>query len=239
MAVCACSKTSGIVDEAEIARLCAEAPFEMPAVRLPEIPAYRVCLADFEGATPDGVTLNTEAFRQAIEALEAKGGGHLDVPAGIWLTGPIELKSCTGLHLDANAIIVFSTDEDLYPIIDTNFEGLDVRRCLSPINATGAHDIAITGKGIIDGSGDAWREVKRRKVGDDQWKALLKRGGFVPEDGKTWFPNEGYAKARATAGSLNYPDPSLDEQEIKTFLRPVLVSFREYSLRRARPEKFA
>ncbi|MBO4536207.1 MAG: right-handed parallel beta-helix repeat-containing protein, partial [Bacteroidales bacterium] len=96
----------------------------------------------------------------------------------------------------------------------------------SPIHAEGATDIAITGGGIIDGNGDAWREVKRRKVSDDQWKVVLRRGGVVSDDGKNWFPDEGYAKARATAGSLNYPDPSLDEQEIKTFLRPVLVSLR-------------
>lgn len=94
-------------------------------------------------------------------------------------------------------------------------------------NALGAHDIAITGEGIIDGNGDAWREVKRRKVSDDQWKLIKARGGYIPEDGKGWYPDEGYYKARLTAGSLNYPDPSLDEQEIKTFLRPVLVSLRE------------
>ena len=105
MSLCACSRTSGIVDEAAIARLCAEAPFEMPAPALPQIPDRSVSLADF-GGVGDGVTLNTEAFRKAVEALEAKGGGHLDVPAGIWLTGPIELKDHIDLHLDANAIIV-------------------------------------------------------------------------------------------------------------------------------------
>ena len=50
---------------------------------------------------------------------------------------------------------------------------------------------------------------------------------MVSPDGKGWYPNEGYYKARLTAGSLNYPDPSLDEQEIKTFLRPVMVSLRD------------
>ena len=80
---------------------------------------------------------------------------------------------------------------------------------------------------MIDGSGEYWREVKKRKVSDDQWKTILARGGVLSDDGKVWFPDEGYKKARATAGSLNYPDPSLDENEIKTFLRPVMVSLRE------------
>ena len=195
-------------------------------IPLPKIPSYTVCLSDF-GGIGDGVFLNTEVFSHALAHLSERGGGVLTVPAGIWLTGPVTLPSCTELRVEKDAVIVFSTNQDLYPIIDTNFEGLDVRRCLSPINATGAHDIAITGGGIIDGNGDAWREVKRRKVSEDLWKTVLQRGGVLSEDGKTWFPDEGYQKARATAGSLNYPDPSLDENEIKTFLRPVLVSLRE------------
>jgi len=206
--------------------LCANLPFEMEEIHAPAIPANQVTLTDF-GAVGDGITLNTDAFAQAINSLEQRGGGKLIVPDGIWFTGPIGLKSHIELHLSDNAIIVFSTDQDLYPIIDTNFEGLDVRRCLSPIHAENATDIAITGKGVIDGNGSAWREVKRRKVGDDIWKPLVKSGGITNEDESVWYPDEGYMKARLTAGSLNFPDPSLDENEIKTFLRPVLLSFRE------------
>ena len=201
-------------------------PFDMPVVERPVIPARTALLTDF-GAVGDGVTLNTGAFAAGIESLSRQGGGTLEVPAGIWFTGPIGLKSHIGLHLAKDAVIVFSTDQDLYPVIDTNFEGLDVRRCLSPIHAEGATDIAITGEGVIDGNGDAWREVKRRKVGDDLWKSIVRKGGVVSADGSVWYPDEGYAKARATAGSLNYQDPSLDENEIKTFLRPVLLSLRE------------
>ena len=210
----------------EFAALYEGLPFDMPRVQLPAIPDRSVVLTDF-GGVGDGVAMNTEAFAAAIGELASRGGGRLVVPAGIWRTGPIELKSHIELYVDKDAIVVFDPDQDLYPIIDTNFEGLDVRRCLSPINATGATDIAITGGGIIDGSGEFWREVKRVKVSDNQWKEILQRGGLVSEDGKLWFPDEGYQAARATAGSLNYPDPSLDEQYIKTFLRPVMVSLRE------------
>jgi len=198
----------------------------MEEITLPEIPSFEVNLEDF-GAVGDGVTICTDAFRKAFETLESKGGGHLNVPDGIWFTGPIELKDNTDLHLGENAVIVFSSDQDLYPIIDANFEGLDMRRCLSPIHAEGAKNISITGGGIINGSGDAWREVKKRKVGDDQWKDILKKGGVLADDGSAWYPDEGYKKARLTAGSLNRPDPGLDENEIKTFLRPVMVSLKE------------
>ena len=220
---CACSCQE---EDSRLQALYQDLPFSMPVVQAPSIPSQEVCLTDF-GAVGDGVTLCTEAFEQAFAALEQRGGGRLVVPDGIWLTGPVGLKSHTELHLSDNAILVFSSDQDLYPIIDTNFEGLDVRRCLSPLHAEGATDIAITGRGTVDGSGHAWRELKKRKVGSDIWKETLKRGGVLSDDGSVWYPDEGYRKARLTAGSLNKPSDELDEQEIKTFLRPVMVSLRE------------
>ena len=226
IALAACLLFSCGQNDKRLHELYANLPFEMEEIASPVIPANEVVLTDF-GAVGDGQTLCTEAFANAIEALVQKGGGRLMVPDGIWFTGPVGLKSHVELHLADNAIIVFSTDQDLYPIIDTNFEGLDVRRCLSPIHAENATDIAITGNGVIDGNGAAWREVKRRKVGDDIWNPLVKSGGILSEDGSVWYPDEGYMKARLTAGSLNFPDPGLDENEIKTFLRPVLVSLRE------------
>ncbi len=227
-------KSLSIIASAFLALACAQdenslyegLPFEMPKVQLPSIPSRSVLLTDF-GGVADCTTLNTDAFAKAIDALSEQGGGRLIVPAGLWLSGPITLKDHIELFIDKDAILVFSDDPELYPIIDTNFEGLDVRRCVSPINALGAHDIAITGGGVIDGGGTMWREVKRRKVSEDQWKEILKRDGVLSDDGKVWFPNEGYKAARATAGSLNKPSDELDENYIKTFLRPVLLSLRE------------
>ena len=227
-------KSLSIIASAFLALACAQdenslyegLPFDMPRVQLPSIPSRSVLLTDF-GGVADCSTLNTEAFAKAIDALSEQGGGRLIVPAGLWLSGPITLKDHIELFIDKDAILIFSDDPELYPIIDTNFEGLDVRRCISPINALGAHDIAITGGGVIDGGGTMWREVKRRKVSEDQWKEILKRDGVLSDDGKVWFPNEGYKAARATAGSLNKPSDELDENYIKTFLRPVLLSLRE------------
>ena len=219
-AACDSEKTS------EFAALYEGLPFDMPVLSRPDIPSRSVSIVDF-GAVADGVTLCTDAFAGAIDNLAGQGGGTVIVPEGLWLSGPIGLKSHIELRLEKGAVLMFSADQELYPIIDTNFEGLDVRRCLSPLHAEGAHDIAITGEGIIDGNGDAWREVKRRKVGDDQWKTIVKRGGVLADDGSVWYPDEGYKAARATAGSLNKPADELDEQFIKTFLRPVMVSLRE------------
>ncbi|GEM_PF-6406375 len=66
--------------------------FKMAEVQEPIIPQYSVNLKDF-GAVNGGYVLNTKAFADAIDALSKKGGGKLIIPPGIWLTGPIILKS--------------------------------------------------------------------------------------------------------------------------------------------------
>ena len=60
----------------------------------------------------------------------------------------------------------------------------------SPLSANGAVNIAITGYGIIDGNGDAWRMVKKDKLTESQWKRLVSSGGILSEDKKTWYPSE-------------------------------------------------
>ena len=199
-------------------------PFQMPEVSAPVIPAYTVNLKKF-GAVGDGVTLNTKAFEKAIAALEKKGGGHLVVPAGVWLTGPIVLKSNIDLHLEVGAVIQFSGDEALYPVIQTSFEGLDTRRCQSPLSANGAENISITGKGVIDGNGQFWRPVKKGKMSEGQWKEVLERPGGVEVKKGYWVPNQAYADAEKSA-NMNVPKASTDEEwnRIKRFLRPVMVS---------------
>ena len=210
----------------DYAQLYKGLPFKMSKVEKPSIPSRTVSIADYS-AVGDGITMNTDAFAKAVKDLADKGGGHLNVPAGIWRTGPITLLSGVDLHLERNATILFDPDPELYPIIETNFEGLDMRRSTSPINALGQKNISITGEGIIDGSGDCWRELKKQNAPPKIWKEQLKKGGVVSEKGDKWFPDEGYAKARETSGMFNDPDASLDENEIRRFLRPVMVSLRE------------
>ena len=199
-------------------------PFAMPEVKAPVIPDAKVCLKDY-GADPTGQTLCTEAFAKAIDTLYKMGGGHLIVPAGVWVTGPIELKSNIDLHLEHGAVIQFAADENLYPIIDTSFEGLDTRRCKSPLSAIGATNIAITGNGAIDGNGEYWRPVKRSKVTDSHWKRLLAIPGSQEMKKGYWVPSEGYAKGEQGA-NMNVPNATTDEEwnAIRRFLRPVMVS---------------
>lgn len=163
------------------ARLYEDLPIALEQPALPDIPGLRVSIADF-GAVGDGIVLNTEAFTKAVSHLKAQGGGHLDVPAGIWLTGPIELESHIDLHLQRGALLVFSPDKRLY------FEGEVEGRAKPCISAQKCTDISITGEGIIDGNGKYWRYAKREKLSDTEWKDLLKLGGTVSEDGKLWFP---------------------------------------------------
>ena len=199
-------------------------PFPMSEVTAPVIPDNQVNLKDF-GAVGDGITLNTEAFAKAIDALVQKGGGKLVVPQGVWHTGPIVLKSHINLHLNAGAVILFAADETLYPLIDTSFEGLDTRRCQSPLSANGATDIAITGKGVIDGNGQYWRPVKKGKVTENHWKELLAIPGSQEMKPGYWVPSAGYAKGEQGA-NMNVPNAKTDAEwnAIKRFVRPVMVS---------------
>jgi polygalacturonase len=204
------------------------APVVPAAPAAPRIPDTRVSLADF-GAVSDGETLNTAAFARAIAALTEKGGGTLVVPPGIWLTGPIELRSRTRLHLEAGALIQFSRDHTLYPMRIFDARGEKEVDKTSPLSAERAEDIAITGAGVIDGGGDAWRHVKRAKVTEAFWKALVASGGVVNTKGDEWLPSApGFAASAqlsklAASGSLN----PADYEPYWFVLRPRLLRFLE------------
>jgi polygalacturonase len=206
--------------------LTAEVKPAAPAA--PRIPETRVSLADF-GAAPDGETLNTAAFARAIATLAEKGGGTLVVPPGIWLTGPIELRSRTRLHLEAGALIQFSRDHTLYPVRIWDARGEKDLEKTSPLSAERAEDIAITGAGVIDGGGDAWRHVKKAKVTEAFWKALVASGGVVNAKGDEWLPAapgfEAHAQLAqlAASGSLN----PADYEPYWFVLRPRLLRFLE------------
>lgn len=202
-------------------------PFEMPRVEVPSFPDNSVNLLDL-GGIPDGVTLNTDAFAKAMQDLSDKGGGTLIVPEGIWFTGPIVFRSNINMHLEKGALILFSPDKDLYPLVETVFEGLDTRRCQSPISGRNLENIAITGEGSINGSGEAWRPLKKEKVTEGHWKKVVSSRGVVLND-NYWFPSAAALKAHQNS-DMNVPRKDLTEEEwleIKDFLRPVMVSFIE------------
>jgi len=118
------------------------------------------------GAKADGVTDCTEAFKNAIEDCSKNGGGRVIVPEGTFLTGPIHLKSNVNLHVTENAVIKFSKDESKYlPVVFTRWEGVECMNYSPLIYAYEQENIAITGKGILDGQGsnENWWSWKGNK----------------------------------------------------------------------------
>lgn len=206
------------------ASLYANLPFQMERVNAPVFPANTVSIADF-GAKNDGKTDNTQAFAKAIESISSKGGGTIEIPSGTWITGPIVLKSNVRVHTEKGAIVQFSTDRNLYPIVKANFEGLETYRCQQPVSANGAENIAITGDGVFDGSGQVWRPVKKAKISDAQWKELIASGGMLDEKKSTWWPSEAAYKGSRMSTDQNVPNVG-DEAgwaAIKDYLRPIMV----------------
>lgn len=199
--------------------------FVMPVVAEASFPDNTVSITDF-GAVSDGQTLNTKAIADAIDDISKKGGGKVVIPRGLWLTGPIILKSNINLCAEEGALVIFSKDKAHYPLIETNYEGSSAIRCTSPITGRDLENIALTGKGIFDGSGEVWRPVKKEKMTESQWNNLLKSGGVVDEQGKIWYPSTGYMEIR-NLRRMNSSDQNVNleaYEKIKDVFRPVMVS---------------
>jgi polygalacturonase len=113
---------------------------------LPEIPDKTFNVKD-HGAVGDGVTTNTGAIQSAIAAARAAGGGVVEIPAGIFLCGPIQLASQINLRLDAGTILRL-LPLGKYPGGTTNPESF--------ITGANLHDVAISGTGAMDGQGAPW-----------------------------------------------------------------------------------
>ncbi|MDR0901866.1 MAG: glycoside hydrolase family 88 protein, partial [Opitutaceae bacterium] len=123
------------------------------------------------GAPVDGRGDATSAIRAAIEACHRDGGGRVVVPAGTFRTGPIHLKSNVNLHLDEGATLLFLTDPALYePVVLTRWEGVELMNYSPLIYACGQENIAITGKGVLDGQASQenwWGTHTRARDGDN------------------------------------------------------------------------
>lgn len=201
--------------------------FQKFTVELPHIRKEEFIITAY-GAVSGGMVSNTKAFADAIMAA-AVNGGRVLVPDGIWLTGPIELKSGVELHLSDNALVLFDKNREEYPLIETDFEGIKRIRTTSPIYANGAENIAITGKGIFDGNGHLWRPVKQFKVTERQWKEMLKKSPYVWENKESgiWAPTKSIYEGR-NFGEV-FPDHEgafLEATPYYDFYRPVMVSLK-------------
>ena len=200
-------------------------PFEMPVIKELRFPDRTFNIADY-GAVGDGHTKNTKAFADAIKVCAVAGGGRVVVPAGVWLTGAIELKSNLDLHLEQGAVIQFSEDYDDYPLIQSTWEGRPRVQCMSPLYANNLENIAITGQGIIDGAGQAWRPVKKFKMTERQWKDLIASGGVLNEAQDMWWPTKEAMNGPQILASLQRRDNVTleDYAPVRSYLRPVMVA---------------
>ena len=199
-------------------------PAKLPRVQQTFFRADTFNIVKF-GAKADGKFLNTTSINSAIDACNKKGGGVVLIPKGIWLTGPIVLKSNVNLHLQRNALLQLTSDFTQYPLVAGNWEGLEQMRNQSPISANNASNIAITGEGIVDGNGDFWRMVKKDKLTESQWKKLVSSGGMLSADKKTWYPSEKSFKGSQlkNPGEITPEKNAAFYDSVKDFLRPNLL----------------
>lgn len=203
-------------------------PFKMDELTPPKFPNKNFNITNY-GAVGDGQTINTEAFKKAIDDCNKTGGGKVIVPAGIWLTGPIFLKDNVNLHLLKGAHVQFIKNFEDYPLVESNWEGYNQFRATSPIMGRNLKNIAITGEGIIDGAGEAWRPVKKSKLTTSEWKLLI-QSGVIDEKGETWWPSREALEASVLMPKLVKEKKQLSIQEAekyKLFFRPVLLSLIE------------
>lgn len=202
-----------------------QSSIQFPEIPLPSFPDRKLSIVDY-GAVGDGKTMNTESFAKAISACVKVGGGHVVIPAGFWLTGPIRLASNINLHIEKGALVIFSRNRQDFPLIDTWFEGRPEYRCMAPIFGENLENIAITGEGVFDGSGDVWRPVKKFKMTEGQWKNLLASGGVVDSQGSTWWPSEAAMNGAAYLEELKRSGKQSqieDFEKVRDYLRPVLM----------------
>ena len=193
------------------------------SIRTPKFADKAYVITKYGAKTDNTAAKNQKAIQKAIDLCSKKGGGRVVVPAGQkFLTGAIELKSGVNLEVQENAVLEFVFEPALYPIVETSWEGLECFNLSPCVYAFKAKDIAITGKGTIDGGGSndtwwpwngnkrfGWKEgqTSQRDMGRPR---LLQAG----EDGIPMYDEKGQRS----------PERVFTE---KDRLRPQLVSFNK------------
>ncbi len=119
---------------------------------LPDIPSVIILNVTSYGAVGDGVTTNTGAIQNAINAAGSVGGGVVQVPAGVFLCGPIQLTNRVRLRIESGATLKM-LPYGAFPGT-TNF-----------LNGVNLHDVALSGPGVVEGQGAAWWPVLSSRVG--------------------------------------------------------------------------
>jgi unsaturated rhamnogalacturonyl hydrolase len=165
LALVALLAATGLVRAGETAVTWQTAAAILARIKPPQFPARDFAIADF-GAVVGGTADCSSALRQAIAACSAAGGGRVVVPAGVFLTGAIQLKSNVNLHLTEGATLLFSTDPAAYlPVVFTRWEGVECMNYSPFIYAFEQENIAVTGSGTLDG-----------QASEENWWAWARKG---------------------------------------------------------------
>ena len=185
------------------------------SIRVPQFAQKDYVITKFGAKTTNTAANNQKAIQKAIDKCSKKGGGRVIVPAGQkFLTAAIQLKSGVNLVVEEGAVLEFAFEPELYPIVPTRWEGLDCRNLSPLIYAYHAKDIAITGKGTIDGGGSNetwWPWCGNVRFG-------MKEGGIAQNQG-----------ARARLLKQAEDGVPMDERSFgpKDGLRPQMVNFNQ------------
>ncbi len=140
-------------DEAECKRI--EESIQLPNLKFSQ---RKFAISSFGAKPTASASQNQKAINRLISLVSKKGGGQVVIPKGTWKTGAIEMKSHVELTVEEGATLQFVFDTNLYPLVRTSWEGLACWNYSPCIYAYKATDIAISGKGTIDGGGnmDTW-----------------------------------------------------------------------------------
>ncbi len=194
-------------------------PFASFQIKVPVFADKVYNIKDF-GAVADGITVNTKAINDAITQCSKNGGGTVIIPTGLWISGSITLQNDVNLYVAEGALLEFSGNKDDYELEKTGSS----YKTRALINGRGLKNIAITGKGIINGNGSTWRFVKHEKVPEKLWKKLTKNADVTPDGKRTapkgYFAAEELQKQLGAAGDTTYASWS----KVKTALRPYLLN---------------
>ncbi len=193
------------------------------SIQQPSFGNAEVVITRYGALSTASAAHNQKAIQKAINQCSRQKGGRVVIPAGQrFLTGAIEMKSGVHLVVEEGAVLEFVFEPKLYPIVETSWEGLDCYNLSPCIYAFKAKDIAITGKGTIDGGGNrstwwpwcgaakyGWKEgIVSQKSGARQ--RLMKNG----EDGEPMLDSKG---RRSTLRTFRATDG----------LRPQLIGFNQ------------
>jgi len=194
------------------------------SIKSPEISGKDYDITKFGAKASANAAKNQKAIQKAIDECTKNGGGRVVIPAGqTFKTGAIQLKSHVNLHVEQDAVLLFVFQPELYPIVETSWEGLMCFNLSPCVYAFEATDLAITGKGTIDGGGSnenwwswcgkpkyGWKKGMPRQQDENSRPRLLKSG----EDGEPMYDEKGQRNPIRTF-------------EAKDLLRPQLVNFNK------------